>query len=186
MRRAGFPTIGGSGFTLVVLFSMNLLNYVDRYSFFAVGTLIQRDLHIGDYKLGILNASFMIVYTLASPMIGWLGDRYDRRGLLAMGVGLWSVATVGTAFSDSFREMFFWRGLLGIGEASYGVIAPTLLADLFPAKQRGRVMGLFYLAVPLGGASAMASGVGSAIDGAGEPPSGSWVCRGCWRRCPGS
>src|SRR3954466_8318964 len=99
----GFPpTIGGKAFALAVLFSMNLLNYVDRYSFFAVGTLIQRDLHIGNFWLGILNSSFMIVYTLTSPLVGWLGDRYDRRSLLAFGVGLWSLATVGTAFSHNF------------------------------------------------------------------------------------
>src|SRR5690242_21767889 len=90
------PTIGGPLFALAVLFCMNLLNYIDRYTFFAVGTHIQRDLHLGNLKLGVLNSSFMIVYTLASPLIGWLGDRYDRRGLLAFGVGLWSVATVGT------------------------------------------------------------------------------------------
>src|SRR4051812_7326742 len=146
------PTIGGKYFALAVLFSMNLLNYVDRYSFFAVGTQIQQDLKIRNFQLGVLNASFMIVYTFASPLVGWLGDRYHRRGLLAFGVGLWSLATVGTAFAHNFREMFFWRGLLGVGEASYGVIAPTLLADLFPAKDRGRVMGVYYLALPLGGA----------------------------------
>src|SRR4051812_48935721 len=146
------PAIGGKSFALAVLFSMNLLNYVDRYSFFAVGTLIQRDLHIDHFWLGVLNSSFMIVYTVTSPLVGWLGDRYYRRGLLAFGVGLWSVATIGTAFSRDFNEMFFWRALLGVGEASYGVIAPALLADLYTAKDRGRVMGLYYLALPLGGA----------------------------------
>jgi MFS transporter, Spinster family, sphingosine-1-phosphate transporter len=162
-RRPGFPpSIGGSTFALMVLFSMNLLNYIDRYSFFAVGTHIQRDLHIDNLRLGVLNSSFMIVYTLASPLVGWLGDRYDRRRLLSFGVGLWSLATVGTAFAHDFREMFFWRGLLGVGEASYGVIAPALLADLFPAKQRGRVMGLYFLALPLGGA--LGYGIGGWID----------------------
>ena len=94
----------------------------------------------------------MIVYTIVSPLMGWLGDRYNRRRLLAFGVGLWSVATVGTAFARGFYDMFFWRALLGVGEASYGIIAPALLADLFPPKHRGRVMGLYFLALPLGGA----------------------------------
>ena len=100
---------------------MNLLNYIDRYSFFAVGTQIQDDLHINNRGYGFLSASFMIVYTIVSPLVGWLGDRYNRRALLAFGVGLWSVATVGTAFSRGFSDMFFWRALLGVGEASYGV-----------------------------------------------------------------
>lgn len=146
------PTIGGPYFALAVLFGMNLLNYVDRYSFFAVGTQIKRDFGIDDFWYSVLGVSFMIVYTVISPAMGWLGDRYHRRKLLAGGVALWSFATVGSAFSTDFHHMFFWRSLLGIGEASYGVIAPTLLADLFPIKKRGRAMGIYYLALPLGGA----------------------------------
>ena len=63
---------------------------------------------------------------------------------------MWSLATVGAAFSADFYHMFFWRALLGIGEASYGVIAPALLADLFPVSERGRAMGVYYLALPVG------------------------------------
>jgi MFS family permease len=146
------PTFGGKYFALAVLFGMNLLNYVDRYSFFAVGTQIKRDFAIDDFWYSVLGVSFMIVYTLISPVMGWLGDRYHRRALLAGGVGLWSFATVGTAFSNDFSHIFFWRSLLGVGEASYGVIAPTLIADLFPVRERGRAMGAYYLALPLGGA----------------------------------
>ncbi len=145
-------SFGGKYFALAVLFSMNLLNYIDRYSFAAVGKLIQTDLHISNTRYGILYSAFMVVYTIITPLIGWMGDRYSRRKMLAFGVGLWSLATVGTAFSTGFKDMFFWRALLGVGEASYGVIAPTLLADLFTVKSRGRVMGLYYLALPLGGA----------------------------------
>jgi MFS family permease len=144
------PTVGGKYFALGVLFVMNLLNYIDRYSFFAVGTQIQHDLTINDRWYGVLGGSFMIVYTIISPLMGWLGDRYNRRVILACGVGLWSLATVGTAFSTDFCHMFFWRALLGVGEASYGVIAPALLADLFSVERRGRAMGIYYLALPIG------------------------------------
>ena len=146
------PTMGGKYFALAVLFTMNLLNYVDRYSFFAAGEKIKAPdaLNIDDYWFGWLGASFMIVYTIVSPLMGWMGDRYNRKVLLASGVGLWSLATVGSAFSLDYYHMFFWRALLGIGEASYGVIAPTLLADLFPVKERGRAMGVYYLALPVG------------------------------------
>ena len=143
-------TIGGKYAALAVLFSMNLLNYVDRYSFIAAGTHIMKEFKIDDTRFGWVGASFMIVYTIISPLMGWLGDRYHRKSLLAGGVALWSLATVGTAFSTDYSHMFFWRALLGIGEASYGVIAPTLLSDLFPVKQRGRAMGVYYLALPVG------------------------------------
>ncbi|HEX8204061.1 MAG TPA: MFS transporter, partial [Isosphaeraceae bacterium] len=154
--------VPGAYFALVVLFSMNLLNYIDRYVFAAVGPSIQAELHLRDRRFGYLASAFMIVYTIASPVIGWLGDRSSRRRLIAFGVGLWSVATVGTAFARDYQHMFFWRALLGVGEASYGVVAPTLLADLFPPRLRGRVMGIYSLALPTGGA--LGYGLGGWID----------------------
>ena len=157
-RRSFLPTIKSPYFALVALFSMNLLNYVDRYVFFSSGPKISEELHFSDTQFGKLSVSFMVVYTIVSPLMGVLGDRYSRRKLLSFGVALWSVATVGTAFATGFYDMFFWRALLGIGEASYGIIAPTLLADLFPPKYRGRVMGLYFLALPVGGA--IGSGIG--------------------------
>ncbi len=145
------PIASGAIFALIALFSMNLLNYVDRYTFFGVGKQIMDGLRIDEPHYGYLSSAFMIVYTIASPVMGVMGDRYSRKILLALGVGLWSVATVGTAFATGFADMFFWRALLGIGEATYGAIAPALLADIFPARLRGRVIGLYFLALPLGG-----------------------------------
>jgi MFS transporter, Spinster family, sphingosine-1-phosphate transporter len=156
--RRAFPTIKSPYFALVALFSMNLLNYVDRYVFFSSGPVIARQLHFNDFQFGVLSVSFMIVYTIASPLMGVLGDRYSRRKLLSGGVALWSLATVGTAFAGGFYDMFLWRALLGIGEASYGIIAPALLADLFAPKYRGRVMGLYFLALPIGGAIGSVTG----------------------------
>ncbi len=157
-KTGGLPSIGGAYFALAILFAMNLLNYVDRYAFFAVGKQIQEELQITDARFGILGTSFMLVYTLISPLTGWLGDRYHRRRLLAGGVALWSLATVGTAFSTNYSHMFIWRAILGIGEASYGVIAPALLSDLFPVKKRGRALGIYYLALPLGTALGYVAG----------------------------
>lgn len=149
-------------FAMAVLFGMNLLNYIDRYVFAAVGPAIMRDLSVSSGRFGLFGSSFMLVYTLVAPLMGWMGDRYHRRRLLTFGVGLWSVATVGTAFAQSETAMFLARAVLGIGEASYGVVAPTLLADLFPRRRRGRVMGLFYLAMPLG--TALGYGLGGVIE----------------------
>ncbi len=160
-RPRGLPTMGGKVFALGVLFAMNLLNYVDRYTFFGVAEQIKTDFKIDSFWYSVLGVSFMIVYTIVSPFMGWLGDRYHRRALLAGGVALWSVATVGTALSYDYWHIFFWRSLLGIGEASYGVIAPALIADLFPVRERGRAMGIYYLALPLGGA--IGYGLGSWI-----------------------
>ena len=163
------PLAQGAMFALLVLFSMNLLNYVDRYVFAGVGPSIIRDLKLSKTSFGYLGSSFIIVYTLVAPVVGLLGDRFDRRKILAFGVALWSVATVGTAFARSFNQMFLARAVLGIGEASYGVIAPTLLADFFDTKRRGRVMGIFYLALPVGTA------IGYGTAGKMEALTGGWT-----------
>ena len=69
-RAPGVPyAIGGKYFALAVLFGMNLLNYVDRYSFFAVATHVKKDLHISNEQYGYLSASFMIVYTVVTPLV---------------------------------------------------------------------------------------------------------------------
>ena len=140
----------GAGFALAILFSMNLLNYVDRYVFAAVGPAIIKAIGSTKAGYGFLGSSFIIVYTIVAPLVGFLGDRLDRRRILAFGVALWSVATVATAFARTFNQMLLARAFLGVGEASYGVIAPTLLADFFAPRLRGRVMGIFYLALPVG------------------------------------
>ena len=126
----------------------------------------------------------MIVYTIVSPPMGWMGDRFNRKHLLAGGVFFWSLATVGTAFSSNYSHMFFWRALLGIGEASYGVIAPALLSDLFPIKERGRAMGIYYLALPFGTALGYLLGGGSRIIWAGRRFSSLSACRVFSRRQP--
>src|SRR5262249_7686557 len=80
-----------------------------------VGADIQKDLDISDRRFGVLAAAFMIVYTIVSPVMGGLGGRYNRRYMLAFGGGLWSLATIGTAFSRDFYHMFFWRAPVGCG-----------------------------------------------------------------------
>src|SRR4051812_43031483 len=111
-RKSLIPTVASPYFALAVLFGMNLLNYIDRYSFFAVGTQIKRDLAIDDKWYGVLGGSFMIVYTIISPLMGWLGDRYNRRMLLAGGGGGWGPAPGGGPLSAGLYPTFFLRGLL--------------------------------------------------------------------------
>ena len=118
--------------------------------------------------------------------MGWLGDRYNRKVLLAGGVGLWSLATVGTAFSADFYHMFFWRALLGIGEASYGVIAPTLDRRPVPGQGAGPGDG-GLLPGPAGGhgAGLHAGRYDRRGPRAGGRSSSSSACRDSWPRWPG-
>lgn len=97
-------------------------------------------------------SGFLVVYTLAAPVFGALGDRRSRPRLIAMGVACWSVATALSGFAGSYLTLLAARASVGIGEASYVTIAPSLLSDYFPATQRGRVMAIFFCAIPVGSA----------------------------------
>jgi MFS transporter, Spinster family, sphingosine-1-phosphate transporter len=144
--------------TFAVLFAMNLLDYMDRWTLSGVLVKLQPDLRIDDAQAGSLNIYFLISYSLVSPLMGWAGDRLRRTRLLAMGVGLWSLATVGTGLVQNFDQLRLARSLLGVGEATYGVLAPTLLMDLYPRSKRSRVLSAFYLAMPLGYALGVIAG----------------------------
>jgi MFS family permease len=145
-------------FTFVVLFVMNLLDYTDRWVLSAVLEDIQRDFKLSNYKGGLLATYFLVSYSLISPLMGWLGDRMRRTWLLGIGVGIWSLATVGTGLARDYGHLALARSFLGIGEATYGVLAPALLMDLFPREKRARVMSAFYLAMPVGGALGISLG----------------------------
>lgn len=148
---------------LAVLAFINLFNYLDRYVVAAVfESLKHSELALSDANLGALMSAFLIVYTFAAPVFGALGDSRGRPRLIAFGVALWSIATALSGMAGSFAALLCARASVGIGEAAYGTIAPSLLADYFPATRRGRVMAIFFCAIPVG--SALGYVVGGLID----------------------
>jgi predicted MFS family arabinose efflux permease len=97
-------------------------------------------------------SGFLLVYTFAAPLFGTLGDQRSRPRLIALGVACWSIATALSGFAGSYLALFAARASVGVGEAAYITIAPSMLADYFPARQRGRVMAIFFCAIPVGSA----------------------------------
>jgi MFS transporter, Spinster family, sphingosine-1-phosphate transporter len=135
---------------LALLTALNLLNYIDRSVLNAVQPLIQNEFHVSDAQIGRLTTVFLIFYTLAAPVMGPLADRYSRRLIIALGAFAWSGVTLLTAFVHSYHALLLRHTLVGVGEASFVTISPTFVADLFPETKRGRVLGVFYLAIPVG------------------------------------
>ena len=130
--------------------ALNLLNYIDRSVLNAVQPLIQSEFHVSDAQIGRLTTVFLIFYTLAAPFMGPLADRYSRRLIISLGAFAWSGATLLTAVTHSYDALLIRHTLVGVGEASFVTISPTVVADLFPESVRGRVLGFFYLAIPVG------------------------------------
>lgn len=139
---------------LIILASLNLLDYLDRYLVASLGSLIKADLHLTDKAFGFLGTAFFLVYFLTSPLFGYLGDRFGRLRLMAGGAVLWSLATSLTFWVPSYPFLVGARGLVGVGEASFGTLAPAYLADILPLNRRARALALFYLALPVGTAFA--------------------------------
>jgi len=141
-----------SRYVLSILFAANMLNYIDRQVIYAVFPLIKEDLHMSDTALGSLGSVFMISYMVAAPLFGWLGDRMKRVRVAACGLLTWSLATTAAGFSYSYRTLLSARILVGVGEASFGTVSPGIIADYFSRDRRGRILSLFYLAIPVGSA----------------------------------
>lgn len=141
-----------SQYLLPLLLAVNLLNYIDRQSLYAVFPLIKSDLQLSDTSLGILGSSFMIFYMLSAPFFGWLGDRGNRPRLAASGLAVWSFATALSGMASSYSWLLAARSFVGIGEASFGTVSPGLLAETIPLEKRGKMLSIFFLAIPVGSA----------------------------------
>jgi MFS family permease len=137
---------------------INFLNYMDRYVGAAASPLIQKEFHLSDDQVGLLGSAFLLVYALAAVPFGYWADRGTRRTVVAVGVAIWSLATLLTGFARSFVQLFVSRAVLGIGEAGYYPAGTSLLSDYFPKAQRGRVMSIWGAGSTFGIAVGFAGG----------------------------
>jgi MFS family permease len=141
-----------AGFAVVVLTAMNLLNYVDRWVPSAVKPLFQKDLGLSDTETSLPFSAFVIVYMIASPIFGSLAERGRRPLLIAFGVALWSIATAAGSLATGFTSFLIARALVGVGEAAYATISPTIIADHYAPERRNTILTIFYVATPVGAA----------------------------------
>lgn len=123
---------------------------MDRFTLAGILTEIQDYFDIGDERAGLLQTAFVLSYMLFAPVFGYLGDRYSRRFIMAFGVLLWSLTTLIGSFMENFTGFIIFRALVGIGEASYSTIAPTIISDMFVKDVRSKMLALFYFAIPVG------------------------------------
>src|SRR6266699_4688622 len=136
----------------VILFIINVLNYADRYVLPAVLPIVKQDLGLTTIEEGLLGSSFLLVYALATvPLSAW-ADRSVRKHIIALCVGIWSIATTLGGFSRNFWQLFSVRTVLGIGEAGYGPASISLLGDCFTKAQRARVLSYWSVGNLVGAA----------------------------------
>src|SRR5215471_17730301 len=148
---------GDAHSALYLLLTINLFNYIDRQILAALEPDIRATFFSpGDvsamWKTGLLGDAFFVTYMISAPILGLLADRISRWLIVGSAVILWSLASGGSGLAATFAVLFATRICVGIGEGGYGPAAPTIVSDLFPIETRGRMMAIFYAAIPVGSA----------------------------------
>jgi MFS family permease len=140
------------GAILALLTGLNLLNYLDRLVVSAVLPKLQDELHLSNFMGGLLATVFLVGYFATAPAFGSLGDRMARKWLIALGVIVWSAATCASGLATTATQLLIARAFVGVGEASYATLAPTIIDDITPPHRKGRALAYFYGATPFGAA----------------------------------
>jgi MFS transporter, Spinster family, sphingosine-1-phosphate transporter len=148
---------------LGLLVAMHLLDSTDRWVLAIVLPQLSEGLELSEIQAGWLSTVLLLAFAISSPPIGYLADRMRRPRLLAVGFALWSLATVATGMAQSYLTLVAARAVVGVGAATFGVVALTILMDLFPRAIRGRVLASFYLAMPAGAALGLCLGAAGAM-----------------------
>jgi MFS family permease len=163
----------GARLSLILLLTINLFNYIDRYVLASVEPKIREhffpgaashaasakeELAAAMTKTGSLATAFLLSYMIAAPVFGWLAGRMSRWILVGISVAVWTLASGASGLAATFGILVLTRCFVGIGEAGYGPAAPSMISELYPIERRGAVLAWFYMAIPVGSALGYALG----------------------------
>jgi len=137
--------------TVLIICLLNLMNFIDRYSVPGMLPYLIEEFNLSDLQGGLLQSSFVVTYVILAPIIGYLGDRYSRRVIMATGVFIGSSLTFAGTFTNTFNLLITFRCFSGVAEASYAAIGPAIIGDIFVGDNRSKMLTLFYFTTLLGG-----------------------------------
>ncbi|MGY1843662.1 MDR family MFS transporter [Modestobacter sp. SYSU DS0875] len=113
----------------------------------------------GVSQMAWVTTAYLLASTLVMPVYGKFGDLFGRRTLFLVALGLFTVASVGAALSPSFGAFVFWRGVQGLGGGGMMILSQAIIADIVPARERGKYMG------PLGAVFGLSAVAGPLVGG---------------------
>jgi MFS family permease len=138
-------------YVLGVLVLIYVMGTVDRAVLSVIAEPLKLQFHLSDKQVGILTGTaYSVTYALAVLPMGWLIDRVDRRALLGITVGIWSVLTAACALSSSFIALIVARMGVGAAEAPVMPASLSLIADVIPKKQRNTAVSIYISGAALG------------------------------------
>lgn len=142
---------GYAWYALGLLTIIYMMNFIDRVLIYILFTPIKKELVFSDLQLALLGStSFVIFYTLLGIPFGKISDKVSRKKMIAVGLSVWSLFSGLTGIAGSFWSIFICRMMVGVGEATLGPAALSLLSDYFPAKMRATVQAIFSSAIAIG------------------------------------
>ena len=146
------PRHGYANYVLGILVLVYILNYVDRQILSILAEDIKRDLHMTDADLGFLyGTAFGVFYALFGIPLGRLADNWNRVRLMSIGLSLWSIMTALSGLSRNGFQLAGARIGVGVGEATAGPCAYSLISDYFPKEKRATALGIYTSGLYLGG-----------------------------------
>ena len=138
-------------YALGLLTTVSLLNFLDRTLIYILFTPIKQEMSFTDFELALLGTtSFVIFFTVLGVPFGRLADRGSRKNMIAGGLAVWSLFSGLTGFAKGFWALFLCRVMVGIGEATLGPAALSLLSDYFPPQRRATVQSIYASGITIG------------------------------------
>jgi MFS family permease len=139
-----YPSRARATWSLAVLYIAYVFAFVDRQIIAFLVDPIRKAFAISDFQFSLLNGlAFVLFYAVLGIVLGRLADRSNRRRLVAIGVGAWTIMTALCGRAGNFAQLFLARLGVGVGEAALAPAAVSLIADLFPRERRGLAINLF-------------------------------------------
>jgi MFS family permease len=152
--QTGAPTAKATSYAwyaLVLLTLVYTLNFLDRQIIYLLFQPIKQEMALSDTQLALLGTTaFVIFYTALGIPFGWMADRGSRKTLIAVGLVVWSLFSGLTGFATDFWTLFFCRLMVGVGEATLGPAAISLLSDYFPPTRRASVTSIYSMGIAVG------------------------------------
>lgn len=127
------------------------LNFIDRQILTLLLQPLKAEFRISDAMLGLLSgAAFALLHTTLCIPIARLADRASRSRILALSIGVWSVATIACGAAQNVLQLALARVAVGVGEAGYTPTAISLISDLVRPERRATALGIAQVGIPLG------------------------------------
>lgn len=157
-----YPPVGQSWRLLIVLSALYALSMLDRQVIGLLLDSIRAELHINDFQVSLLQGlSFALFYAVFGLAFGRAVDQVSRRGVVLVGVNIWSLSTAACGLARNFSQLALARFGVGAGEAALAPAAYSMIADSFPKARLALAMAVFAMGASYG--TALSSAVGGLL-----------------------